>query len=101
MIKNKVDPAAAEGEGSCGGGGTAGGEDALLFARLGARGECEAADGSACWHLAAGASTIFGWLSFGLGAKTPGREKSRPCALLRCTSLSCRTLGSALDQSTS
>lgn len=69
MIKNKVNPAAAEGEGSCGGevgwrrggdgGGMAGGEDEALFARLRGRGECVASDGSACWHFAAGASDIF------------------------------------------
>lgn len=66
MIKNKVNPAAAEGEGSCGwglgrdrdGGGIAAGEDKALFARLCGRRECGAANGLACWHFAAGASTF-------------------------------------------
>lgn len=64
MIKNKVNPVAAEGEGSCegrwgrnrDGGGMAGGEDEALFARLRGRGECGATDRSACWHFAVSAS---------------------------------------------
>lgn len=80
MIKNKVNPAAAEGEGSCGGrwgrnrdgGGMAAGEDEALFARLRGRGECGAADGSACWHFATGASTFLVGLHLVWGQRHKG-----------------------------